>query len=373
MKNADLHSSRPIVVDLGKSRLTRRRFMAMSGLGLLGATGLLSRESAAASDLSGQRIVFVNYTGWIGEGEYDAFNAKSGVTVREIAVNNQRVAKITADPSSADLVLLDLHQGGQLDAAGLLATFNLENIPNYGLVDPSVKDGLASDKIAKLLATDLGRTAIMYRADMVDEEITKWSDVWDLAPKYSGKISLLDAQVGLMPIALISLGLSGNSRDKGELERAGDRLIEIKPHLLSLTYGDQARSLVDGSAAIGMVEDWAGSSAVAANPDIPLKWVDPEQTTGYLDAWGAVEGTKVMPAIEAFANHHFTPEVHANYCNTLSIASIMPSADHLINDEIKSNPITYPPSGVYGRVQFQGYLGEGERWHDEAWIRFKAA
>ena len=367
MSNEDPRQSRRFDLGLATSRLSRRRFLATTGA--LGAAGIVPTPIAAA----GETIRFINYTGWIGAGEYDGFKETAGVTVREIAINSGRVAKITADPSAADLVLLDLHTAGQLDAAGLLENFNLANVPNYALVDASVKDGLAADSVAKVLATDLGRTGILYRTDMVSEEITKWADVWDLAPKYSGKINLLDVPVGLMPITLISLGYSGNSRDKGELDKAAQRLIDIKPHLLALTYGDQAKPLIDGSAAIGMVEDWAGSGAVSGNPDIPLKWVDPEQTTGYLDVWGAVKGTKVMAAIEAFADYHFSPEVYANYCNTLSIASIVPAADHLINDDIKNNPITYPPPGTYDKVQFQGYLGEAQRWHDEAWTRFKSA
>jgi len=376
--------------DLDLHRLTRRRFLGVTGVGLLGAMGALAgcggdgdgggaaaggatEAEAAPADISGQTIRFVNYTNWIGEGEYDGFKAESGVTVREIAVNSQRVAKITADPSAADLVLLDLHQAGQLDAAGLLGMFNLENIPNYGLVDPAVKDGLAADDVAKVLATDLGRTGIVYRTDMVSEEITSWADVFELAPKYSGKVTLLDAEVGTIPIALISLGYEGNSQSEEELDAAADRLIAIKPHLLALLTGDQVAPLVDGSSAIGMVEDWAGSAVIRDNPDVPLKWVDPEQTTGYLDCWGALKDTEVMAAIEAFANYHFTPEVYAKYCNTLSIASIVPEADPLIDAAIKNNPITYPPEGVYDTVQFQGYLGEGQRFHDDTWARFKSA
>ncbi|HXV33601.1 MAG TPA: extracellular solute-binding protein [Gaiellaceae bacterium] len=379
------------IIERNRTQLTRRRFLGATGLGILSASGLLAAcggdddegtaagptTSGAATEeqepISGQTIRFVNYTDWIGEGEYDDFKELTGVTVTEIAVNSERVSRITADPSSADLVLLDLHQAGQLDAAGLLGQFNLDRIPNYAGVDPAFKDGLAADSVGKVLATDYGRTGIVYRTDMVSEEITSWNDVWELAPKYSGKISFLDNEVGVIPITLITLGYPGNSEDEGQCNEAADKLIEIKPHLQALVTGDHMKALLDGTAAIGMVEDWAGSAGVTGNPDVPLKWVDPEKTTGYLDCWGAVEGTDVMAAIEAFADYHFTPEVYANYCNTLSIASIVPEADPLINEEITSNPITYPPPEVYETVEFQDYLGEGQRYHDEAWAKFKSA
>jgi spermidine/putrescine-binding protein len=371
-------------------RPNRRRFLGMTGAGLLSASAILAAcgeddtgsgsganaDSEGGSEpvsIDGMTIRFVNYTDWIGKGQYADFKAKEGVTIQEVPVNSGRVAKITADPSAADMVLLDLHQAGQLDAAGLLGQFNLKNIPNYGNVDPDFKDGLASDDVGKVLATDYGRTGIVYRKDLVSEPIATWADVWDLSEKYSGKITLLDAEVGTVPVSLISLGLEGNSRSEDELNQAADRLIEIKPHLLALITGDQVKPLLDGAAVIGMVEDWAGAAAVADNPDVELEWVNPEATTGYLDCWGAVKGTDALPAIEAFANYSFEPEVYANYCNTLSIASIVPDADPFIDEKLKSNPITYPPGDVYSTVQFQGYLGEGQRYHDEAWEKFKSA
>jgi spermidine/putrescine transport system substrate-binding protein len=372
-------------------RPSRRRFLGMTGVGLLTASGVLAAcgeddagtgggsgsDSGGGADkpvaIDGMTIRFVNYTDWIGKGQYADFKSKEGVTIREIPVNSGRVAKITADPSAADMVLLDLHQAGQLDAAGLLAQFDLKNVPNYGNVDPAFKDGLASDDVAKVLATDYGRTGIMYRKDMVSEPISSWADVWDLSEKYSGKITLLDTDVGTVPVALLSLGLKGNSRSEEELNRAADRLIDIKPHLLALLTGDQVKPLLDGSAVIGAVEDWAGAAAIADNPDGPLEWVNPDPTTGYLDCWGVVRGTDVQPAIEAFANYSFQPKVYANYVNTLSIASIVPDAEPYIDKKLKSNPVTYPESDVYSTVEFQGYLGEGQRYHDEAWEKFKSA
>jgi spermidine/putrescine-binding protein len=388
MSSSDLERDGSSVFETSRSRLTRRRFLGVAGIGILGTSGFLaacggddgsgtgSTGSGAATEeesISGQTIRFVNYTDWIGKGQYRDFKQKTGVTVKEIAVNSERVAKIAADPSSADLVLLDLHQAGQLNAAGLLATWNLDNIPNYDNVDAAFKDGFAADDVGKVLATDYGRTGIVYRTDMVTEEITSWNDVWDLAPKYSGKVSFLDNEVGVVPITLLTLGYPGNSQDEDQVNEAADKLIEIKPHLSALVTGDHMKPLLDGTAAIGMVEDWAGSAGVTGNPDVPLKWVDPEKTTGYLDCWGAVEGTDVMAALEAFANFSFTPEVYANYCNTLSIASIVPEADPLIDAKIKDNPITYPPPEVYDTVEFQDYLGQGQRYHDDAWARFKSA
>jgi spermidine/putrescine transport system substrate-binding protein len=376
---------RPALLEWDSIGANRRRFLGLTGLGILGASGFLAAcgddddsgsgtsTSGESASIDGQTIRFVNYTDWIGEGQYDDFKAREGVTIREIPVNSGRVAKITADPSAADLVLLDLHQAGQLDAAGLLGRFNLDNVPNYANVDPAFKDGLASDKAGAVLATDYGRTGIVYRTDQVSEPITSWADVWDLSEKYSGKVTLLDAEVGTIPVSLISLGLEGNSRSEEELNRAADRLIEIKPRLLALLTGDQVKPLLDGTAVIGMVEDWAGAAAVSENPDVPLEWVNPEATTGYLDCWGIVKDTDAQAAIEAFANYSFAPRVYANYCNTLSIASIVPKADQYIDEKLKSNPITYPPGDVYDTVQFQGYLGEGQRYHDEAWEKFKSA
>ena len=119
---------------------------------------------------------------------------------------------------------------------------------------------------------------------------------------------------------------------------------------------------------------WQGSSALRENPKASLRWVDPKEgSAGYLDCIGAVSKSEVRPAIEQFLNFHLEPENAANFCNTLSAAPIEPASEKYVDDSIRKDPITNPPAEVLQRIVYWSYLGEAQRYWDDAWTRVKAA
>jgi spermidine/putrescine transport system substrate-binding protein len=354
--------------------LSRRRLLRQAGKGALGLSALGALAAAEVAEAA-TTLKFINYVKWIGKDEYKNFKAATGIGVKEIVVNSgsERVSKIQQDPKVADMVLLDLHTGGRLDALGRIAKLDLSRIPNFKNVNPAFKQGLASAKQAKAIPTDYGRIGILYRTDMVSEPITKWADLWKLASKYSGKIALEDNQIGLTQVALLKLGYDGNSTKEAEVHKAGDELIKLKPHVVGLFESDMAKPMVDGSAAMGMVEDWAGNAAILENPKLPLKFVNPlDGMPGYLDIWVALKGDH-QAEVQQFMNYHLTPKVTANFVNTLACSSIMPAASPFLSPKLRKNAITNPPPSIYKRVAFQEFLGEAQRYWDDEWARFKSA
>src|SRR5581483_2629529 len=181
---------------------SRGRFLARSsGLvaGLAGVSAVSSAVRAASAAVSssgtalGGTIRFVNYTSWIGKGEYGAFKKRSGVSIHEIPVNTGRSQHVAADPSSADMILDPVGAGlGILNAAGLLLPLDLRKIPNYRLIAHAFKRDVASPGVHKAIPTDFGRTGILIRTDIVKYPIVSWEDFFRLIPKYPGKAVLLD-------------------------------------------------------------------------------------------------------------------------------------------------------------------------------------
>jgi len=361
--------------------LSRRQLLKITAAGALGVGGLRSLEgiAKAAGTIadSGSTIKFINYINWIGKNEYKNFQKATGISVKEIVANQgaERITKIMQDPHSADMVLLDLHSGGRLDALGKVAKLDLRQIPNYTkYVNPAFKYGMASAKTAKAIPTDYGRIGILYRTDLVSEPVTSWKDFWRLASKYSGKINLIDDEPGVIQAALLMLGYNGNSTNQSQIHKAGDALISLKPHILALQETDDGSQMVDGSAVMGLIEDFAGTSAILKNPGVKLKWIDPlDGMPGYLDIWCAIKGTSQLANVERFMNYHLDPKVTANFVNTEAIASIEPAANKYVQAKIRNNHVANPPASVYKRVSFQAFLGEAQRYWDDEWARFKSA
>ena len=193
-----------------------------------------------------------------------------------------------------------------------------------------------------------------------------------MAPQYSGKVSMLDFSDGTMKIAVMASGFNGNTRSKSEVNKAADLLIKTKPHVRAFISSDEAKPLVDGSAVMGQVEDWAAAAAVTANPN--LRWIDPlDGIHAYLEGWAPIKGTDHIDEVQSFMNYHLRPKVTGNFANSLSIGSVEPSAEKYVSAKLKANPVTYPPRSVYKRATFARYLGEAQQYWDEAWARFKSA
>ena len=329
MKSSEDHENEGAVriwvsEEVWRRRQSRGQFLKSSGLGLAGLIGgpaLLAAcggggGQAGGGGTTGETIRMINYVDWVGKEEIPNFTAATGNKVRQIVINSDeaRIAKLAADNTAADMLLLDPSDGGRLEQLGLLAELNLkDNIPNYFLADEfSRKVEPFTEEKQLGIPSDYGRDGYVYRTDLVSEDLRTWKDLFDVAPKYSGKINLLDFESDTISSTLIGLGLNPNSQDEGDLRKASDALIKIKPHLKALVTTDMLTPLLDGSGAIAMDWDFDAYNVLGANPDVPLKWVDAEDgLRAYLDAWSAVKTTKILTAVQMFMNNHLDPKVYA--------------------------------------------------------------
>ncbi len=148
----------------------------------------------------------------------------------------------------------------------------------------------------------------------MSEPITSFADVFDLMPKYSGKIALRTRMGSTIGMAMLRLGYSINSNDPAEVKEAKDLLIFLKKHLLALV-DSASPSLLSGDAVIGLGLDYDIFAASMMNPDIA--WVDVTEGMGaYLESFVALKGPREDLAM-AFVNFHASPEQNADFVNTL--------------------------------------------------------
>ena len=366
-----------------RQHLSRKAFLtstAAGGIGLwLAACGgdddsSTSGASSTTDQKSDVTLGLITYINWIGKGELKGLKDATGITVKQIAANSSddRLAKIQSDPNAGDLVLADLSFAGRLDGLGLLADLDYSKIPNIEKVDKQLRIDLASPDKAKLSPTDYGRSGILYRKDKVSSPPQSWAEFFDMAPKYSGKVSMLDFSDGTLPVALIASGHSTNTTDESEINEAADKLIAIKPHVKAFITADEAKPILDGSAYIAQVEDWAAAAALAEDKNVG--WIDPSDGIhAYVEGWVGLKASPHIEEVQRMMDYHLQPKVAANFANTLSIAPIEREAVQYIDPKLKKSPITNPSPDVLDRIEFKKFVGEAQKLYDDAWARFKSA
>ena len=269
---------------------------------------------------------------------------------------------------------MDLTSAGPLDDHGLLAKLDWSKIPNYKNVPGHFKQYQFSEKKALGMVSDFGRTSFVYRTDMVKEDLKSWHDVWRVAPKYSGKIVLIDSVNDTMSAGLTVKGHNINSRNASDIKDGRDALISIKPHLHSVSSANALQPLLNGSAAIAMDWDFDAAAVLPKHPSVPSKWVDAQDTMyAYLEGWGAVKGTKALPQVQQFMNNHLDPKVYAQFVNTLSISNMMPAALKFVNPSVVKSPVLNVTAEARKHIVFGTSHGEAQKLYDRAWAEFKSA
>jgi spermidine/putrescine transport system substrate-binding protein len=375
---------------LTRRRLLRRAggFAALAAMpGVLAACGsdddssTTSTASSGSSTTAGKKvagkvagtITMMNYPDWIGSTEVKTFEQQfAGAKVKQVSGLTegaaQAIAQINQNKDSYDMSLGAMAVAGQLDAAKLLAPVDVANVPSLAKVPEVFRKAYPWG-----VPVDLGKTGFAYRKDLISERPTSWADLWKLAPKYSGKITFIKYDVDVLGAALKYLNLSVNSADAGEMGKAKDALLEIKPHLRAFLPTDFAKPLQQGTAVIAMDYDYDVALAQAKNKSIV--WVSPEEgTPAYLDGWMALKGSKNLATVYAFMEHHLDPKVYGNYINTIGSAYVYPDAEPYIKASIKDNPsLKYDPDQLK-TVEFEKFISpEGSALRAKTWEQVLAA
>jgi spermidine/putrescine-binding protein len=367
--------------DLGL--LSRRTFVRGAGSaiaislggGLLSACG--SSVGAADAKAGGAGTIQLGgYDNWIGAHEFANFAAQHpGSKVEQVVINvdAERITKLATDPGAVDIMLLTVSDVQRLVALGVVEDVDLAKVPNYRYVDDVFKVGYASTAQHKCVATDYGKVGFAYRADLVPERPTSWADMWRLAAtKYSGKVTLLDYEMETIPAVLKMLGYSASSADPKEIQAAGQKLIEIKPHLQSFTSSNMASGLLNGSVVMAM--DWDYDIYVAMQQNKNIVWVTPDEgSPAYIDTWVPINRSQHLDVVWEFFNFHFEPHNYADFVNTTRTAFCEAAARPYINHGIATSPVMYPPKSVLKRVEFLQGVGRAQTVYDNVWQEVKAA
>jgi spermidine/putrescine transport system substrate-binding protein len=376
--------------DLIRIALSRRQLLrrgAQLGAGLPAAAWLLaacgggsSSSGSSAASTGGPpppsavkgTAVLQNYSGWMGKHNISDFEAKyPGASIKQVStgsISSSATAQtLKNNPGAFDFALGDQAFVGQALAAGIIQDADFSAIPNIKNVDEKFRTAFSHS-----VPSDYGKVGIGYRKDMVSEPITSWADVWNLAPKYSGKIVFLDFDRDCLGSALRYKGFSGNTKDPDQINAGKQALIDIKPHLLAIKAYDVASSMVKGDAAIVM--DWDYDVALGQGQDPNIEWVLPaEGAMAYLEGWNIIKDTKHLDVVNAFLNFFLEPKQYADFVNTTGTAYVMQAATPYIDKSISSNKALIVDPATLSKVEFENFLGEATALYTQAWDEFKSA
>lgn len=362
---------------IAQTPLSRRGFLYASGLSATaaflaacstggGTSAAPSAASAAPGASAGpsfavpagieKELFMYNWGDYVDPGNIETFKAAFGIE------------KFTYDTFASNDELLTKLQGGavgQWDVSaptaefvpamveqGFIQKIDFAQIPNAKYIEAAFKGVWWDPKDEYQLPKDWGTTGISVRTKVVKEDVSSWKKFFEVAPKYSGRIVMVDSPGDVFVAPLKALGYSLNTKVESELEEARTMLLGIAPHVLALDSDQYSTKLETEEAVLGLT--WTGG--ILELRDLPetadIQYIIPSDGTLYwLDTWVVLADAPHPIAAHAFLNFIHDPQIQAIETETNQYATPNSEAKKFIDPAMLADPALFVPDDVLARLE----------------------
>lgn len=252
--------------------LDRRRFLGLAAAVGAGAAlaacspGGGSTSTATAGASGGKLEDKLSIFTW---GEYDAptvldaFTKEKGpkVELSSYGSNEEMISKLVAakGTSGYDIVVPTGTFIPQMIENELLTKLNRDLIPNISAVDPAYLARDWDPENEYSICKAWGTTGFVYDTDVIQRDLTTWSDFIDAAKnEASGNTTLLDDPAEISGLYFWSEGIDWNTTDTDDLAALEKFTLDLAPHIKSFESYPGSNVIPQGSAAL--MQAWNGDA-----------------------------------------------------------------------------------------------------------------
>jgi spermidine/putrescine transport system substrate-binding protein len=330
--------------------------------------------TATGGELEDELVIY-NWAAYLNPQNVKAFEREYGVTVHAedfYESNEELLARLQGGAGGYDLIAPTGYMVDIMKNEGLLLELDHSRIPNMANIDPQFT-GLSFDPEMRFhMPKDWGTTGFGYLSKFVKEEPTSWAQFFELGPSYSGKYTVLDSAPEVIGAGLKRLGYSYNSADSDEVDQALELVIDLKPHIASVT-SSQYRQLM-GRADTYMALGWNGDFFYVLEDQPSVRYVIPDEGTEFwVDTWAIPSSAPHPNLAHEFINWILTPERQGIESSYTYYASAVTGAQEHTDPAVAGDPSIYPPSEVVAKLEANSGDPEVLDLRNEAWRKFKAA
>jgi len=347
-------------------------FLAACGETQVGSSGGSGSGDNVPEDIEPELSIY-NWADYVHPKTYPMFEKEFDVKITEdnYASNEDALAKLQAGARGYDIVVPTGYMIETMIQKNLLFELDHSSIPNLENVEDQFLDLPFDPGNRFSVPKDYGTTGYGYRSKFVKEDMASWEDFFRLAPKYSGRYTVLDSPPEVVGAALKMLGYSYNSTDPKEVAEATDVLVEFKPHVRKIT-SSMREIMISGEAFVSLT--WNGEIGYVALDASDARYVVPsEGSEVWTDNWAVVSGAPHPAAAHAFINWQLQPRIQALDTKYHFYGAVVEGEERFLPASIAENPAVYPPEQVKDKLEVAQATPEWLALRNEAWTKFKAA
>ena len=332
-----------------------------------------NNSNAAVPEEIEDKLSIYNWADYVNPKTYPKFEKvfKVDITEDNYPSNEDALAKLQAGARGYDIVVPTGYMVETMIAKNLLTEIDHSQIPNMKLIEEQFLDLPFDPDNRYSIPKDYGTTGFGYRSKFVTEEMASWEDFFKLAPKYSGRYTVLDSPPEVVGAALKMLGYSYNTTNPKEVSEATDVLVKFKPHVRRIT-SSMREIMISGEAYISLT--WNGEIGYVSLKADDARYVVPaEGSEVWTDNWAIVTEAPHPAAAHAFINWHLQPEIQALDTEYHFYGAVVEGEEKFLKPALVKDPSINPPAELKEKLEVAQATPEWLALRTEAWTKFKAS
>jgi putrescine transport system substrate-binding protein len=332
---------------------------------LLAAAALsLLPLSASAQD---QVVNVYNWSDYVGEGVLDDFTAETGIKVVYDVYDSMEMmeTKLLAGGSGYDVIVPTDRNLQRLIQAGVVQKLDKSKIPNISHQWDAIAARLETYDPGLEHSTNYmwGTTGIGYNVDKINERmpdapLNSWAMIFDPAvvSRFADcGVHLLDSPDDMIPAALNYLGLNPDSKETEDIQKAGELLKSIRPHIQKFHSSEYINALANGDIcmAVGYSGDilQARDRAAEAGNNVTVEYSIPKEgAVIWLDSFAIPADAPHADNALAFINFMLKPEIAARNSNYVFYANGSKDSQPLLDEEVLNDTAIYPDEETLNKL-----------------------
>ena len=241
----------------------------------------------------------------------EKYGQKIKVNYDTYSSNEELRAKLEANAVSYDIIIPSDYMVDYFVKNDLLCEINFDNIPNYKNIGENFRNLYYDPENKYTVPYTFGTVGIIYNANVVDENDVighGWDVMWN--EKYKDQILQYNNSRDAFGSAMYKLGISVNTTDKAEWDKAYEELLRQRPIIYGRVMDEIYNFMEVGEAALGAY--YAGDYFTMVDNQVDgvdLRFYTPERTNVFVDAMCIPKNCRNKEAAEAYINFILEKEV----------------------------------------------------------------
>ena len=334
-------------------------------------------EADYSNNLAGTTLNVYNWGEYISDGSDESidvnkeFERITGIKVNysTFESNETMYSQLRTGGVSYDIIIPSDYMIARMVNEDMLLPIDTSKLSNYGNIEEQYKNQYYDPQNIYSVPYNVGMVGIIYNTKMVDDVPDSWSVFWD--SRYKNQTLMFSNPRDAFMTAQFLGGISVNSQNKSDWDKAAELLKDQKQYLQSYVMDEVYGKMETGEAAIAPY--YAGDYLTMYDVNEDLAFVYPKEGTNiFVDAICIPKSCQNYEAAMLYINFLLEPEIALSNAEYIGYAS--PNSTVIHNPEYCyfENEILYPSIENMPITEYYHDLNNDIRYYYEnLWIDVK--